>query len=296
MPDSEKIQSNPKTRDYFKNSWIMLKENYKAFIFTEIFAVFAFIAFLTLSALIVMIVVTLIPNFTLQELSELISERFQVSGPFRLYFVLGFLIILMGFVNCQFGLANDIMNSGEMYAEFRGSFNYFKNHWWQYFILTVLIQGIGGVLHGPFPLFRRDPLFSRTDFLNSIFFFILVQIIQIILYFTWFILTIHAFPSVTSKNSLQRSFKESYQILKHNPKTIFKTWGLYYLVFRLPVKIADILLVYIDFKNADMQIWQFLLGIPFLIEILIGFPLLSLITTGIYHNSPITKIKQIKQN
>ncbi|MCK5601870.1 hypothetical protein KAR91_08380, partial [Candidatus Pacearchaeota archaeon] len=212
MPESSTSRETPDTRQDFKNSWKMLKENYKAFIFTEIFAFFAFLMFIFATFLIVLLIITLLPNVTLDELGVLISEKYQISMSFRLYFVLAFITIFMGFINSQFGLANDIMNSGEMFAEFKGSFLYFKKNWWQYFILTIVVYGFAGFLHGPIPFSpHRDVLPSKLFDLNG-FLFILLQILRILLYFGWFVLTIHAFASVTSQNKLKLSLKETFFI------------------------------------------------------------------------------------
>jgi hypothetical protein len=289
MPKSNPPSEIPNTRQDFKNSWQMLKENYKAFILTEIFALFAFITFIFVTFLILFLIISLLPGITLDELSETISEKYRLSMSFRLYFALAFLIIFMGFINSQFGLANDIMKSGEMFAEFKGSFLYFKKNWWQYFILTVVIYSLGGILHGPIP-FSPHKEFLPNNLANfDGFLFILLQILRMVIYFGWFILTIHAFPSVTSRNQLKLSLKETFFILKQNPKRVIKTWGVYYLIFRLPIMILVTFFFYLDNSSPFLIIIGILAVIIFLLEIFVGFPLLSLLATGIYNNSPINK-------
>jgi hypothetical protein len=192
----------------------------------------------------------------------------------------------MGFINCQFGLANDIMNSGEMFAEFKGAFFYFKKHWWQFFILTIFIYGIGGIIQGPFlfmTLQERIQDVLPLTLIESIFLNLGRNIIQWI----WLVIWIHSFPAVTFHNDLFKGIRESFQIIKANPKWVLKTWGIYFLIFRLPLFLLEILGLVVRGYPTLEWIFYTCFSIIILALIFVGNPLMSLIATGIYNNSSV---------
>ncbi|MHA1476441.1 MAG: hypothetical protein ACTSQ5_14800, partial [Promethearchaeota archaeon] len=238
MKTNKKSSTFADTKKDFKIAWQLLKGNYKAFIGTEIFAGLAFI--LTLFALgsILMVIVALIPSISVSDFFGRVSDNFGISILFRL--LMGFIAISIfyAFLNSQHGLAYDIMSSGEMFAEFKNSFAYFKRFKWQYPVLSFTLFIMNGIFSAIFRMDASDPPFHDItfDFVQ-----IIIILGELIILFIWFILFIHTFPSLTSQGNFKRSFIESIRIIKSNPKRIISTWGTYFLIFVVPILIIGIL-------------------------------------------------------
>ncbi len=272
------------TKKDFKIAWQLLKDNYKAFIGTEIFAVLAFLLTLFVLGSILMIIVALIPSISLSDFFGQVSDNFGISRVFRMLIGLIAISIFYAFLNSQHGLAYDIMSSGEMFAEFKNSFTYFKRFWWQYPLLSFALF----ILNGFFSVVFRmggsgPPIFHdiTIDFVQIVF-----MIGEVILFFIWFILFIHAFPSLTSQGNFKQSYIESIRIIKSNPKRIISTWGTYFLIFIVPIITIGILAEVYGFIFLYV-----LFGIVFILIIMFGFPMLSLIAHGIYNNVEFQRFK-----
>ena len=272
------------TKKDFKIAWQLLKSNYKAFIGTEIFAVLAFLLTLFVLGSILVVIVALIPSITLSDFFGQVSDNFGISRVFRMLIGLIAISIFYAFLNSQHGLAYDIMSSGEMFAEFKNSFTYFKRFWWQYPLLTFTLFIINGFFS---VIFRMEdshpPIFHdiTLDFVQ-----IVLMIGELILFFTWFLLIFHSFPSLTSQGNFKRSFTESFRIIKSNPKRLISTWGTYFLIFIVPILTLGIL--------AEVYGFIFLyviFGIVFVLVTMFGFPMLSLIACGIYNNVEFQRFK-----
>ncbi|QEE14434.1 hypothetical protein DSAG12_00247 [Promethearchaeum syntrophicum] len=272
------------TKKDFKVAWQLLKGNYKAFIGTETFAGLAFIITLFILGSILMLIVALIPSLSVSDFFGRISENFGISMVFRLLMGLIAISIFYAFLNSQHGLAYDIMSSGEMFAEFKNSFTYFKRFWWQYPILSFSLFIINGLFSVLFRMDGSGPPFHDID---MDFVQIIIILGEVIFFFIWFIFFIHTFPSLTSQGNFKRSFIESIRIIKSNPKRIISTWGTYFLIFVVPIIIIAILAEVYGFI-----IFYVLLGILFILVSLFGFPMLSLLACGIYNNVEFKRFKQ----
>jgi len=280
---SKKSSTFSDTKKDFKIAWQLFKSNYKAFIGTETFAVLAVI--LTLFALgsILMVFVALIPSISVNDIFDRVSDNFGISMAFRLLMGLIVISIFYAFLNSQHGLAYDIMSSGEMFAEFKNSFTYFKRFWWQYPLLSFALFLLNGISSVAFRMDGSGPPFHdiTIDFVQ-----IVIIFGELILFFIWFILFIHTFPSLTSQGNFKQSFIESFRIIKSNPKRIISTWGTYFLIFIVPLIVLGILA-----ELYGLIFLYILFGIVFILVTIFGFPMLSLIACGIYNNVEFERFK-----
>ncbi len=292
MKDSKngkKAGSFSQTRKDFQNVWFMLKSNYKAFISTELFAITAFILIVVSLFSILIAIVAVIPDFSVEDLRLLFEESFNISLLFRFIVWIAFIGVLMGFMNTQFGLANDIMNSGEMFAEFKGSFYYFKKNWAQFFLLTLLLLFIPPML--PMGIMLRNSTIEITVGFSWARLGILL--LNFVFNSMFFLILIHAFPSLAYKNNLKIALKESFEIFRRDFKRITRTWAVYLIIFLLPISLISIIGILFN-GNIPQNGPYPLVSVGFVIfEILLGYPLMTLLATGIYNNSVINHEENI---
>lgn len=271
------------TKMDFRQSWKLLRENYRAFIGTELFGFFSF--------LFVIACLWIVYYFISDTSTSELSERFFYDSAYRWISVTIGYIILTAFMNCQTGLAYDIMSSGEMYAEFKSSFSYFKQHWWKYVILSFLTGGIGltfGITITP-----KD---TPPDIL-PISLIIIIGLIAFAVGFFWYCLTIHSLASINAQGRFFTALRESFRIFRTDPKRIFLTWGLYHLIFNFPSFIFEIIIRMTDLTpmTAQLAIILFLFFSNVLI-FFIGLPLRALIITGLYNNIPFQHNEMIEHS
>jgi hypothetical protein len=290
MESKEKNKPSETITD-FKISWQLFKENYKAFIATEVFAFLALIIFYLLFLTIVVIVFAALPNFTPADLIPRFPE--YRKAPFILTSVISVLayLVVSGFLYCQFGLAYDIISSGDMFTEFKKAFSYFKEHWWKYILLTF-VTGFGfflpdrrGISESPLPL--RN-IFEKW--------FFLLVIIRFFILFFLLVLFSGTLPSVTAQGSLKNSFIESFRIVKKDYKRLLSTWGIYFLTFSGPVFILSLIMAIIIpsiIGTFWLPIFSVLLLLAYLYKLFIGFPFLSLIATRIYNSVEFKRFKPL---
>ncbi len=293
MPSSIEPRKIPTSKAYFKNSWLMLKENYRAFIFTELFAIFAFITTMVISVGTLLFIVRVFPpHITPFEFMTQMSNQYELSIIFRISvsFITG--IVFIGFMNSQFGLANDIINSGDMFAQFKGSFTYFKKNWWQFYILTLLLFVFAWIIPGSFGYSRDNPPLPINLSPGEI----LLFWVNIILFFFWFIVVIHAFPSLVYKNNLLLAVKESFLIFKKDFRSITKTWSIFFIFFTVPPILAVIFGIIVHPPSVIGHVMPVFALIFALVMLFLGFPFTTLLATGIYNNSSLFASSSIGQN
>ncbi len=277
------------TKKDFKNSWQLFKENYKAFISTEFFAFLSFISIEIIMFSLIGLIYYLVPSLSLEDFWFIFPQNFNISFIFRFITIFVALIILFAFLNCQNGLAYDIMSSGEMFAEFKSSFTYFRRYWWQYFVLTILIlMGwfLGMII---FDFDHNNMQSPQTITLDA--FQIGWLIISFLFFFIWFVTFINTLPSITAQGSLKHSFIENFRILRKNAKRLLTTWGIFFLIFFItPFTVSFITIIFLPSLTSPFLI-LFLLGLFISFLAIIGFPMLSLIATGIYNNVEFERFK-----
>ncbi|MFX1254798.1 MAG: hypothetical protein ACFFCZ_24515 [Promethearchaeota archaeon] len=274
MPSSNSLQSFSETKLDFIVSWQLLRENWKAFIGTEIFSLIAFLVTVSILVGIYILLVMFVPSFTV--------TRFEL-GIFLFLFFCAFALIYAFFCS-QYGLAYDVISSGDMFAEFKGSFTYFRLHWNNYLLLSFIL----GWVQTPFQpeaiifyVLLRNSIIT-IDLFRTIEFFIIL-----ILRFLWFVLLINTLPSITSQGNLKQSFIENFRILRNYPKRLFTTWSIFFFIFYVPAFMLGLVnLLFFDILFGTFW-WVLLIMffiIAFLSSILIGAPMIALMATRIYNN------------
>ncbi len=273
-----------------KISWQMYKSNYKAFIATELFAIFAFFLINIALALLLVAIYAFSPNLEVSSLFSDLTSRLSASHILRVIVASISFLVMVGFLNCQYGLAYDIFSSGDMFAEFKSSFTYFKRHWWQYIIL-IFITGLG--MFVPNRSVDNDP----PRFLENVN-ILAFQIARFIVLLLFLILFSSTLPSVTAQGNLIKSFNESFRIVRKDTKRLVKTWSIYFLIFFAPLMIFSITLTAV-FSYIEGTFWiplfySIILAI-YLVIFFVGFPMMSLIATRIYNDVDIKREKPIVQ-
>lgn len=274
----------------FTVSWQMLKANYKAFLMTELFAFISLILFVIVLGLIGLIIFVAVPTLSFENfINEVRNEkdiRHSILG--RIVFTL-INVTIIGFLNCQYGLAYDVMSSGDMFSEFKRSFQYFRRFWWQY-ILMAFISGLclflpaGG---------NGDDQPYLTGYMALD---LGLTVIRYLLLFVVIILASGILPSLTAQGSLKRSFIEAYRIIKKYPTRIIKTWGIYFLIFILPIALLDFLQLEL-YTFFEVSWWIYFVRVPntilYLLYLFVGFPMSTIVATRIYNNVEFERFKPL---
>lgn len=263
------------TRRDFQESWKLLKSNYRAFLGIEFFGIIAFI----LAVLVFFVIESLLdPNFALTFSRDLIQ-----SMNYRVVILAIGNILLTTFINCQTGLAYDVMSSGEMFTEFKSAFSYFKQHWWKYILISFMMGGLGLSINlGGLPRVSGHP--GGSNLFNNPIGFLFV-IVGFGIGFLWYCLIVQSLASINAQGSFIRSIRESFRIFRANPKRILSTWGLYYLLFVCPIFVFELIIGIINPPLAELGfLVPIFLAIFANLMIFIGLPLRALLVTGLYNN------------
>ncbi len=281
MSSSQTTYSFAESIEDIKISWYLLKQNWKAFLGTSLFAFFAMLVAILGFAFSLMIIDQFYPVPSFHEGRGKLSPYIN---PFTL--TLSYLIFL-AFLSCQYGLAYDVISSGDMFAEFKGAITYFRLHWRWYPLLTAMI-GWFHLLFMPqraimLVLSGREDEFPNIDLPLAI----LLELFALLLHYTMFLLFINTLPSITAQGNLKQSFRDNFAILRKIPKRMVVTWGLFFLIFLIPSFFFSSISVLVG-KESTSSTWWALTAIfsvgGFVLGIIIGAPIMSLIATRIYNN------------
>jgi hypothetical protein len=279
------------TKTDFKLSWQFLKANYKSFLATELFAFLAFILVISIMIGILVLIFVLSPGL---DPSDLVFDRAKdLDITFRVWLIVPILayLAMVGFLYCQFGLAYDIFTSGDMFTEFKKAFNYFKEHWWKYILLTF-VTGFSFFI--PDHIMQKRIEVSPWASLGSI--VIILEFIRYLVIFIVLVVFSNTLPSVTAQGNLKNSFKESFRIVKKEWKRLLKTWGIYFLIFIAPSLIISGV-SYLAFPVLEGTVWiEVIRGIAIIFQVyklFIGFPMLALIATRIYNSVEFERFKPL---
>ncbi len=257
----------------FRESWHLLKSNYRAFLGTEFFAIGAFIL-VNLCLFAIELLVN--PNFATNFSRDLIQ-----SISYRIVIISVGYILLATFINCQTGLAFDVMSSGEMCTAFKSAFSYFRQYWWKYILISQFMGGTDLLINTGIQYFNLQH--SSALFNNPIGF--IMYVLGLGVGFLWYCLMIQSLASINAQGSFWRSIRESFRIFRANPKRILSTWGLYYLIFVCPTYVFE---SFIGFLAPPLEDLRFLVVISLMffgiLLIFIGFPMRALLVTGLYNN------------
>jgi hypothetical protein len=270
-------------------AWRYYRENWKPFLGCFFFA----IGCLLLVVLGISIVASLV--------IPLVQDTNDIGFEITMYV---FIVVLMGvglflyyaFLNAQYGLAYDIMSSGDGFAEFKGAFSYFKRFWWQYPLLTLLLSSasiifglnIGGLftLQVTFVESGSQSAQPPEDSTNLTVENIALLVALLTIYFFWYCVWNQAFPSLTAQGKFIKSLKESVALFRNNPRRIVYSWGLFYLVFQVPIYLLALVMVWASaafpLSTTFYAIVFLITALTFLLAIM-GGAISSLIATRIYN-------------
>ncbi len=169
-----------------------------------------------------------------------------------LAFIGGSIYLLAGwffgsFLCSVFGLAHDIMSSGDMFANFNSAFVYFRRFWWQYSIL-VLLTGI-------------------------------------LCFYPTVILFVGVFPALTTQESFWKAVRVNFQVLKRNTRRVVISWSLFFLMFYgILGGITSLgFLALFVFNGIPAMVLFTVANLGFLIAISVCAPLMAIITTRIHN-------------
>jgi hypothetical protein len=186
-------------------------------------------------------------------------------------------IIIYTFMWCQYGLAHDIMSSGDYCTEGKRVIYFYKKFWAPYLVLSIIIN---------FP-----------NIIGSLFkfpFFMDLMIIRPVFDFIFFVLFIETFPILTSGKRFREAIKENFRVFAKTPFRIIFTWLIFYLIFQIPSFLIQN--PHIWFNNVfpfefqlDYLIFKAIMifGLSFF-----GFSLMAFISTRIYNSYIIASVQK----
>lgn len=280
MTDVKLDQSFQATKEDFKISWQLFKENWKAFIKNELFVVLCIV----ILGLFFLIYFVINPNiFTNPNYLDPIFIILMVVAGLGLFF------IPLALMTCQYGLAYDIISSGDMYAEFEGTFTYYKRHWWQYSLLSILTPWT----EWSFPSTDSNGAWKNMPMQMQVPSMIGSTVILLLFYLIWFIIFINTLPSITALgqeevegSKFRKCFSESFAIFRNNKRRLFLTWGCFFIVFNAPSVILSAIAInmqILSFPPVFIMFINFISIVISAIVITISYPMRALIGTRIYN-------------
>ncbi len=277
----------------YKISWKLLKANYRAFLMTELFVFISFILALLLAGGIFAMVIASVPSLTFSGVISNIKNRDDIR-----YSIIGTIFmgithtLVVSFLNCQYGLAYDVMSSGDMFSEFKRAFKYFQRFWWQYMLFSLI-----SVVSIFIP--RRREYLEFNEITSNIYFDIGIMVIQLMIYFIFIVISSGTLPSVTAQGSFKNSFVETFRILRKHPMRILKTWGTYFFIFIFPiVALSFVRMELHNFlgPNRLFLIFDIFALLLYLVYLFIGYPLKTLISTRVYNSVDFERFKPLTEN
>lgn len=266
-----------------KISLSLLKENWQAFVKTEIFALAAFIGFVFLTIILLLISGIFFLHIGPNPIIGPSRPRdFRInSGRIPFYILLGSVLVFYAFISSTYGLSHDIILSGDQFTEFEKSFTYFRRHFFSYIFLSIIILWIPIAFELNFHFhnfFEVIPNFRTNEFT------LLIDAFEIYLFqYVLFVLFNLTLPSITAEGKFISSFKENFRLLFKYPKRIIISWGIFFIMFSLPSYIFLLLVIFVvRFIFPSLIILGLILLILVLSSVILGYPIMSLVATRIY--------------
>lgn len=208
-------------------------------------------------------------------------------APIILLILLFVFFLLLSYARTIFGLSNDIMTSGELFTEFRRSIAYFKKFWLYFAILSlpyVLIIATEQMI-SLFALFN----IIKSGEGNRIL-FVGIKLSIYVLDLTLNITLIELFPSLIVVRNVKQCIRENFTIVRQNYQRMIYSITSYYLIFRGPMFLVDMTRMLLVTSLDSLLLFNLLFLVFTVMNVLVGFPILSLISTRIY-NTTILKRK-----
>lgn len=244
-------------------SWQMFRQNSKPFLATQGIAFGVLIGF-------AVVISGLLSLFGLETSSS--------SDLFIIVLQVPNLLIFFAFQGSLYGLAFDIMSSGDQFTELGGTFRYLGKFWRRY-LLFGLVYNMPTIC-----LVIIGVTFGETA---------LAHLVELILLFTpvsfmVYTIFVQAGPALTAQEGIKEAFKDNFQTLRKVPRRLFKTWVLFWGIFYLPYFITNLLIL----TQINAFIKGDIAGLPVLIlamatemwYYLAGVPVQTLIATRIYNS------------
>jgi hypothetical protein len=270
-----------KPRQDLKNSFKLLFKSYKPFLMMQLFS----------------ILLTLITFFIIIGVGFVYREIFNRTLDEPVRYILGaFIIIFSGFntvyLSTTNGLAIDLIDSGDEFTEFRNSFKYLAKFGWQYLLISIIFFGvphaIQAVISGRTIFFHQQtPPLVRWDR------YMIYEAIGLIISYFWYSLFMFIYPSLTVQGKLKHAFVENFRIFKADPKRVFGTWGLFFLVFQVTTYIFGSLTLIFHSISSYSILFGIFWSIFMLLNLFIGTPLQYVVAAGMYFNIEFERFKPI---
>lgn len=283
-----KLNSWEQSKEDFRTAWQLLRENFRAFISSELFALLIFIVYCVLFLAILVFLLLpgslvfgdILPGSSNMNPGELLKIGQLVNFISSIFIAIG-IAIFYGVMGSQYGLAYDIMSSGNLFAEFKGSFTYYRRFWWQYPIIMFLISGFVSL-----PSIQSQN--AIIDDINdmgmwpSLILIVISIITGLILWSTIWTLTL---PALTARGTLKQAFKENFELVRHYYIRIFRTIGLFsFIMYFGMMLIGFVIIVLLYIGRAQMLIPALLLLSGAVIVYFALYPMIPLMATRIYNS------------
>ena len=265
---------------YFNNltlGWIYYKNNFWAFFGVQIIA---FLPMIGISIIIYWIDASGIYLFGDSGIDSI------------LYIFRAITAVLLG---STYGLAYDILSSGNEFAEFKGCVAYFKKHWWKYILVMILMLLLNGIIRNKVYdivyYFMWDRMFTVNSDVYSILieFRIVTSSVIVFFNFLWFVLFFGLLASITSQGNVIRGFKENFQLLISRFKEVLKSAITLFLIFSFVFTIISWILyslstyrvISTDLANFLYKFFQIMEDITYYLVLI---PMTAIVSTSIYNS------------
>jgi hypothetical protein len=277
------LEPNSNSEHFFKQdlqiSWRLFKENWKTLISYGIFAILG--SYFIIALFTIFILVLLIRIFEAMHWEVSIEFFSDIAAAMAI----PQMIISFALYGCVYGLSYDIICSGDEFAEFKGSFMYFKKYWFQYVIISFFQGGFNLILS-----LIVTPDLTSTKPINIPFNqFILINALGYSIGMVWYFLFCITMPSVTAHGSLKRAFRENFVVVKEQKTKIIKVGLFYTFVVSVPLWIILMTGFYLAVEYSGpigfaIEMIAIFTMIP---VVLITNPLMALMLTRIYATSSV---------
>ncbi len=266
---SEQLDEASPSKIDFKLSWYMLRKNLRPYALISIFSIFS-------ALLLTFIFGVLIVMLSIAIAGPEIAQNETYRNILSVGLALPIMFLIYAFYGSGYGLAYDIMSSGDEFAQFKGAFSYFKRYWWQYTLISLIYSAPGIIL---------NPTILPFDSIDSIGIQVLIHFVFQIITFLWFTIIGMALPAITAHDNLRESLGESIKLFRNNLSRYARTWGLFFILFQIPVfGIMEFYSLSLNTSDTISIGMGGLILIGYLFSTFIVFPMQTLISTRLYNS------------
>ncbi|XEO78698.1 hypothetical protein WKT22_03737 [Candidatus Lokiarchaeum ossiferum] len=188
-------------------------------------------------------------------------------------------LISFGFWGAIVGMAYDIMSSGDGFADLKNSFYYIKKYWFPFVILSLLVNLFIYVIRLVIPWYvsMGEAIILRT------------------FSFFWSLLFMETSAGLVSRHNIRDALKDNFKLLFTCFKRIFKTFGVFYLLFMVGRILLGYYLWY--YGNPSSIVHLIVIIVLYTWNVIHGFlgsPMYAFLTIGIYNEELRYKNQEIK--